>query len=91
MNPQNADHSLAQGPGRRQSLLPLLGLALLFLVGFATVILVEAAHKLEIQGLRLMASVDPLKAFCLITAGVLVTLLLIRFPEIALALFSWSD
>ena len=72
MNPQNVDHSLAQGPSRRQHFFPLLGLALLFLVGFATVTLVEAAHKLEIQGLRFMASVDPLKAFCLIAAGVLV-------------------
>jgi len=87
MNPQNVDHSLAQGPSRRQHFLPLFGLALLFLVGFATVTLVEAAHKLEIQGLRFMASVDPLKAFCLIAAGVLVALALIRFSEIALALF----
>src|SRR5215468_12778197 len=87
MNPQDVDHSLAQGPSRRHHSFRPLGLALLFLVGFATVTLVEAAHKLEIQGLRFMASVDPLKAFCLIAAGALVALALIRFPEIALALF----
>ena len=87
MNLDQVNNSLGETSSRRQHSLRLLGLALLFLLGFATVLLVEAAHKLENQGLRFMATVDPVKAFCLITAGVLLAFALIRFPEIALALF----
>ena len=87
MNLDQVNNSLGETSSRRQHSLRLLGLALLFLLGFATVLLVEAAHTLENQGLRFMAAVDPVKAFCLIMAGILLAFALIRFPEIALALF----
>jgi len=87
MNLDQVNNSLGETSSRRQHSLRPLGLALLFLLGFATVLLVEAAHTLENQGLRFMAAVDPVKAFCLIMAGILLAFALIRFPEIALALF----
>lgn len=87
MNLSHENDALAGTSSRRLHSFRLLGLGLLFLLGFATMLLVEAAHKLETQGLRLVATVDPVTAFCLITAGVLAAVVLIRFPEIALALF----
>jgi O-antigen ligase len=87
MNLDQVNNSLTETSSRRLHLLRLLGLAMLFLLGFATMLLVEAAHKIESQGLRFVATVDPARTFCLIMAGVLIALALIRFPEIALALF----
>lgn len=83
----NLYDSYAGSPERRWHLARIGGLVLLFLVGFASVLLVEMTQRLETQGLRFIASVSPVKVFCLIAAGVLAFLLLIRNSEIALALF----
>lgn len=65
----------------------LLLLPLLFVAGFAIVFIVDAAHRVEAQGFRIIASVNPLKAFLLLTIGSSAFLLLLRYPEVTLGLF----
>src|SRR5215467_6644047 len=64
-----------------------LGIALLFLAGFVSVFLASGSHHLEIQGLQTVARVGFAKTLLLAACGVVASLLLIRFAEIALALF----
>jgi len=63
------------------------GLGFLFVLGFATALLVELAHKLETQGLQFIANKGLAEAFVILTIGLLAGALLIRYAEIALALF----
>jgi len=62
-------------------------LPLLFVAGFAVVFIVDAAHRVETQGFHVIASVNPLKAFCLLTIGSFFVMLLLRYPEVTLGLF----
>lgn len=87
MDHLNFRDSYAGTSDRRGNLLRIAGLALLFLMGFAAVRLVEVTQRVETQGLRLIVSVSPVKLFCLVAVAVLVLLLLMRYSEIALALF----
>jgi len=63
------------------------GMGFLFVLGFATALLVELAHKLETQGLQFIANKGLAEAFVILTIGLLAGALLIRYAEIALALF----
>jgi O-antigen ligase len=63
------------------------GLGLLFLVGLASAVLVELVHKLETEGLQFIANKGLPEAFVLLTGGLLAAVVLIRYSEIALALF----
>ncbi|HUN64174.1 MAG TPA: O-antigen ligase family protein [Candidatus Sulfotelmatobacter sp.] len=72
---------------RRWTLPRLAGLAALFLLGCGTVLLAEFLQRLESQGFELIARISPLKLFCVIAVGVVLVWLLIRYSEVALALF----
>lgn len=65
----------------------LLAFGVLFLAGFAVVFVIEAAHRIEAQGLRLVAGADPIKVFSLMMAGSVALLVLLRYPEVTLAIF----
>lgn len=67
--------------------LRLAGFSFLFVLGMAAVLLADWAGRLGTQGLQLVASAGFLKAGCYLTVGLLITLFLIRYAEIALALF----
>jgi O-antigen ligase len=81
------DSSFAAPQKRPARPLRFLLVPLLFVVGFAVVFIAEAAHRVEAQGFRVIASLNPLKAFCLLTIGSFAVILLLRYPEVTLALF----
>ena len=70
-----------------QKFLRLVGLGALFMVGMAAILIASWAGQLEAQGLQLLASVGILKAFTYLAAGLLASILLLRYPEVALGLF----
>jgi len=63
------------------------GLGALFIAGISVILASNWAGKVETQGLQLLAGAGLLKVFCYLTAGALASLLLMRYPEIALGLF----
>lgn len=74
---------------RRQWLGPLrlAGLAFLFVLGMAVILIVDWANKLQLQGIQFVANAGLVKVFCYLAVGLLASLLLLRYPEIALGLF----
>lgn len=87
MNSASVTDSFTVSAKRPASSFRLLLLPLLFVVGFAVVLIVDAAHRVEAQGFHVIASVNPVKAFCLLTIGSFALILLLRYPEVTLALF----
>jgi O-antigen ligase len=59
----------------------------LFSLGFACVFLSAASHRVEVQTLQMTARVGLLKPICFAAVGLLACLCLVRYAEIALALF----
>jgi O-antigen ligase len=74
-------------PSRRASYLRLAGVVLLFLLGSASVFLVEFTNRLETQGQRFVSNHGAAKVFCFLVIGAIAGLALIRYSEVALALF----
>jgi O-Antigen ligase len=72
---------------RRGPWLVVVGLTMLFVIGFSVGRLTEVTHRVEMQGLRFITSASPLKVVCVVALGTLACLLLIRYAETALALF----
>ena len=67
--------------------LRLAGLGFLFVLGMAVILIVDWANKLGMQGAQFVANAGLVKTSCYLVAGLLVSLLLLRRPEIALGLF----
>ena len=67
--------------------LRLAGLGFLFVLGMAVILIVDWANKLGLQGAQFIANAGLVRTFCYLVAGFLVSLLLLRRPEIALGLF----
>lgn len=62
-------------------------LAILFMAGFSAAILAGALQPAEAGALHLLDVLGGVKAFCAIVAGIALLLLLLRYAEVALALF----
>ena len=62
-------------------------IVLLFVFGFASVFLASSSYRLETLGATAILRVGLLKTLGFVTAGVVVSLLLVRFAEVALAMF----
>ena len=67
--------------------LRLLLVPLLFVVGFAVFFIVDAAHRVENQGLHVLTSAHLPKAFCFLIVGSFLLVLFLRYPEVTLGLF----
>jgi O-antigen ligase len=65
----------------------LVGMCVLFFLGMMVIFIVGEASKLETRGIQLVASAGFLKIFCILAVGSLLTVLLIRYAEVALGLF----
>jgi O-antigen ligase len=76
-----------ESPVRKTHLLRITGIALLFFLGCASVVLVEFTNHLEAQGQRFVSNHGATKVFCFIIIGVISGLALVRYSEVALALF----
>jgi O-antigen ligase len=63
------------------------GLGLLFFAGMTVIYAVGWANRAEAQGLQFVANAGLLKVSCYAVLGLLVTFLLLRYPEITLGLF----
>lgn len=87
MSHLSLDNTFATPPKRLTGSFRVLLFPILFVVGFAVAFIVEAAHRVEAQGFHVLASANPLKAFCLLTIGSFAVMLLLRYPEVTLALF----
>jgi O-antigen ligase len=62
-------------------------LGLLVLSGFAIAIAGAALHPAIVETSRLLGNIGPVKALCIAAAGTVIFLLLVRYAEVALALF----
>lgn len=62
-------------------------MVLLFSLGFACVFLSVASHHMEVQALQVTARVGLVKPICFAAIGLLAGLYLVRYAEVALALF----
>jgi O-antigen ligase len=67
--------------------LRLTGISLLFVLGMAAALLADWAGRLGTQGVQFVASAGLPKVLCFLTVGLLITYFLVRYAEIALALF----
>jgi O-antigen ligase len=87
MGTLNMDTRFPEPAARRARLLYVLGFLLLFVFGFGAVFLSAPSNRVEMQLSQTLARTGFVKAICLGTAGLFVGYLLVRFGEIALALF----
>jgi O-antigen ligase len=83
----NMGARLSEPAARRGRSLCVLGFALLFVFGFAAVFLSDPSNRVETQLSQVLARTGFVKAIFLSTAGLFLGCLLVRFGEIALALF----
>src|SRR5580698_4508640 len=83
----NMGARLSEPTARRGRSLCVLGFALLFVFGFAAVFLSDPSNRVETQLSQVLARTGFVKAIFLSTAGLFLGCLLVRFGEIALALF----
>lgn len=67
--------------------LQIIGIALLFLLGFVSIFLANESHRLELQGLQTISRLGLLQTAGVATAGLVAALVLVRFAEVGLALF----
>jgi O-antigen ligase len=67
--------------------LQMIGVALLFVVGFVSIFLANESNRLELRGLQTISRVGLLQTIGLAAVGLIATLVLVRFAEIALAFF----
>lgn len=86
MSPQTTTH-FGDSAMRRNRSAYLVGLIVLFVVGFIAAILSGASNQIVMQASHVIARTGLLEALCLGIVGLLVVYLLVRFAEIALALF----
>jgi O-antigen ligase len=87
MSVLNLQNLPQESPEQKTRILRIVGIALLFLMGCASVFLVEITNRLEMQGQRFVSSHGATRVFCFILVGVIAGLVLIRYSEVALALF----
>jgi O-antigen ligase len=87
MGTLNIDTRFPEPAARRGRSLYVLGFALLFVFGFGAVFLSDPSNRIEMQLSQMLSRIGFVKAICLGTAGLFVGYLLVRFGEIALALF----
>jgi O-antigen ligase len=87
MNVLTEHVEITESGSRRGQALRIAGFTALFLVGCASVLLVEITQRLENQGIRFVSNVGMLKVVCLALVGLGVCALLIRYSEVGLALF----
>jgi O-antigen ligase len=74
-------HILENFPAR------IVGLGALFVTGAAIAVTAAVVHRSEVRGLELLARFAPVTVLCFLILGTALTVVLIRYAEVSLALF----